>query len=138
MKTDSTEQPYKTLALMADEERKKVPLFSGCLAYFPDALIAVAQHSKKGNDQHNPDTPLHWDRSKSGNELDSLSRHLIELAKNPADIDAATAVAWRALANLQKMIEECSVESRVDGPDVSGISSPDALLAAYFIARHSE
>jgi hypothetical protein len=80
------------------EERKNIPIYSGVIQYFPDALAAVAALSKKGNDQHNPGSPLHWDRSKSGDELDALCRHIID-----EDWDA---VAWRALAHLQKTIEE--------------------------------
>ena len=79
------------------DERKRIPIYSGVIKYFPDALVAVAKISRKGNDQHNPGKPLFWDRSKSGDELDALMRHIID-----EDWDA---VAWRALANLQKQIE---------------------------------
>ena len=76
------------------------------LRYFPDALAAVAECSKKGNDQHNPGKPLHWDRSKSGDELDALTRHLVEAGTVDTDgVRHSTKVAWRALANLQKEIE---------------------------------
>ena len=34
--------------------RKATPLFSGCIAYFPDALMEIARLSKHCNDQHNP------------------------------------------------------------------------------------
>lgn len=80
------------------DERKEIPVYSGCVNYFPLALAAVAKLSKRGNDQHNPGTPLHWDRSKSGDELDAMMRHVID-----GDWDA---VAWRALAHLQKQEEE--------------------------------
>lgn len=60
--------------------RKAVPIYSGVIKYFPDALAAVAECSQKGNDQHNPGKPLHRDRSKSGDELDALQRHLIDAA----------------------------------------------------------
>ena len=56
------------------KERKGLPVFSGVLKYFPDALLAVAECSRIGNDQHNAGKPLHWDRSKSGDELDALTR----------------------------------------------------------------
>ena len=46
--------------------RKAIPLASGVLDYFPDALCAVAECSRMGNEQHNPGAPLHWDRAKSG------------------------------------------------------------------------
>ena len=86
--------------------RKAVPIFSGVLRYFPDAIAAVADCSRKGNDQHNPGKPLHWDRSKSGDELDALARHLMEAGTLDTDgVRHSTKVAWRALANLQKEIE---------------------------------
>jgi len=43
-------------------ERKSVPICTGVLDYFPDALLAVAGVSKIGNDQHNPGQPLHWSK----------------------------------------------------------------------------
>ena len=79
-------------------ERKAIPIYSGVIRYFPRALAAIAAISFKGNEQHNPGTPLHWDRSKSGDELDAMMRHVIE-----EDWDA---VAWRALANLEKQLEK--------------------------------
>ncbi len=42
------------------DERKEIPIFSGVMNYFPLALAAVARHSKRGNDKHNPGQPLHW------------------------------------------------------------------------------
>jgi len=88
------------------QERKDTPVFSGVLAYFPDAIKAVSRASKAGNDQHNPNSPLHWDRSKSGDELDALTRHLLEAGTIDDDgIRHSTKVCWRALANLQKEIE---------------------------------
>jgi hypothetical protein len=49
---------------------------------------------------------MHWDRSKSGDELDALARHLIDAGTVDTDgIRHSTKVAWRALANLQKEIE---------------------------------
>ena len=81
------------------EERKAIPVYTGFVKYFPDAMAAVAKVSLKGGIQHGqtPET-LHWDRSKSGDELDAMMRHVI-------DGDWAQ-VTWRAMANLQKKIEE--------------------------------
>ena len=91
------------------QERKDTPVFSGVLNYFPDAIRDIARCSKAGNDQHNPNQPLHWDRSKSGDELDALTRHLLEAGTIDTDgIRHSTKVAWRALANLQKEIENNS------------------------------
>lgn len=88
------------------EDRKKIPVYSGVLKYFPDAIKEVAKCSYVGNEQHNPGTPLHWDRNKSGDELDALMRHLIDAGTIDTDgIRHSAKVAWRALANLQKEIE---------------------------------
>ncbi len=87
--------------------RKAFPLYSGLVRYFPDALIAVAECSQKGNDQHNPGQPLHWDRSKSGDEHDAMLRHLWEAGEVDGDgVRHSTKLAWRALAALQKEIEK--------------------------------
>lgn len=88
------------------QERKSIPIFSGCLKYFPNALAAVAELSRIGNDQHNPGKPLHWDRSKSGDEHDALVRHLMEAGTVDTDgVRHSAKVAWRALAALEKEIE---------------------------------
>jgi hypothetical protein len=88
------------------EARKNVPIATGCIDYFPDAIAAVAELSKKGNDQHNPGQPLHWDRSKSTDEADALMRHFVERGTRDTDgIRHSAKVAWRALALLQKEIE---------------------------------
>jgi hypothetical protein len=93
------------------QQRKDIPVYSGFIKYFPLAIAAVAELSRKGNDQHNPGKPLHWDRSKSGDELDAQSRHLLDMAstgEDAADTDNvyhATKNAWRSMANLQKLLE---------------------------------
>ena len=96
----------KTAMPISAADRKAAPLFSGLLRYFPDAMVAVAQLSKIGNDQHNPGKPLHWDRSKSGDEHDALMRHLLEAGGFDTDrVRHSTKTAWRALAVLQKELE---------------------------------
>ena len=88
------------------QKRKQLPVYSGVLKYFPDALAEVSKVSRAGNEQHHPDKPLHWDRSKSTDELDALTRHLLEAGKIDTDgIRHSAKVAWRALSNLQKEIE---------------------------------
>lgn len=92
---------------MDAKERKERPVFTGVLKYFPDAIMEVAKVSLAGNQQHHPDKPLHWDRAKSTDELDALSRHLIDAGKIDDDGQLHSAkVAWRALANLQKELED--------------------------------
>lgn len=88
------------------KERKNFPVASGVLDYFPDALVALAQISKAGNDQHNPGLPLRWDRSKSGDEADTCMRHFLQRGTLDTDGMRHTAkAAWRMLALLQKEIE---------------------------------
>lgn len=104
------------------EKRKGTPVFSGVLNYFPDAMRALARCSQAGNDQHNPNSPLHWDRSKSGDELDALTRHLLEAGTVDTDgILHSTKVAWRALANLQKEIENMETEKIKTGAIKVGV-----------------
>ena len=92
---------------LKETNRKTMPVFSGVLKYFPDAIREVAKTSWIGNQQHHPNKPLHWDRSKSGDELDALTRHLMEAGNIDTDLIRHSAkVAWRALANLQKELEE--------------------------------
>ena len=90
------------------EDRKAIPVFSGVLAYFPDALKEVAKCSLEGNNQHHADKPLHWDKDKSKDNEDALVRHLIDHTKNPVDTDGVlhlAKVTWRALAALQIYLE---------------------------------
>ena len=90
-------------------ERKEYPLGTGVLDYFPDALAYVAHVSFKGGQQHSPGKPLFWDRSKSGDESDAIMRHYVD--RFDVDTDGvlhAGKMAWRALAFLQKLLEQRS------------------------------
>ncbi len=89
------------------ESRKGIPVFSGFVDYFPDAMAEVARLSQVSNAKHNPGEPLHWSREKSDDHLDCLMRHMLEA--NAMDDDGfthAVKVAWRAMAYLQIQIEE--------------------------------
>jgi hypothetical protein len=88
------------------QARKNLPLATGLLDYFPDALILVAAVSKIGSEQHNPGKPLFWDRTKSTDEADCLLRHFIDRGTFDTDgVRHSAKVAWRALALLQKELE---------------------------------
>lgn len=90
------------------ENRKSMPVYTGVVKYFPNALKYVSVVSKAGNDQHHPDKPLHWDKSKSFDHEDALMRHLIDHSHNPTDSDGIlhlAKVAWRALAALETYLE---------------------------------
>jgi len=89
--------------------RKEMPVYSGVIKYFPDAIKQVAKLSYTGNLQHNPGQPLHWNREKSMDHYDSMMRHAIDSINEPLDDDKIphkVKVAWRALAELQVDIEK--------------------------------
>tara|TARA_R110000787_G_scaffold579_7_gene2098 strand:+ start:2744 stop:3112 length:369 start_codon:yes stop_codon:yes gene_type:complete len=80
------------------QERKAIPVYTGFIKYFPRAIAAVAKISLTGGIQHGQCAEtLNWDRSKSGDELDAMSRHVLD-----GEWDQ---VAWRAMANLEKYEE---------------------------------
>jgi hypothetical protein len=99
------------------QERKDVPLLSGCLRYFPAALAGVARISKAGNDKHNPGQEMHHARGKSADHGDCILRHLMDLQDLLKQLDCPTPVgermilteasslAWRALALSQELHE---------------------------------
>lgn len=88
--------------------RKGIPFATGCIDYFPDALAAVAALSLAANTKHNPGQPLHWSREKSSDHPDCIARHLAERGTYDPDDGFLHDVklAWRALANLQVVIEK--------------------------------
>lgn len=105
------------------KERKNLPIGTGVLDYFPDALAEVAKASVAGNKQHLNGQPLRWDRSKSTDESDSLIRHFLERDKMDEDgVLHAGKLAWRALSYLQKLIEsrrEAEKVSPENGPKIT-------------------
>lgn len=94
--------PTKTEA----QRRKDQPVYEGFVAYFPDAMNAVAEVSRVGNEQHNLGQPLHWAYGKSMDHKSSCIRHL----EDSGDVDTDgllhdAKAAWRAMANLQTALE---------------------------------
>jgi hypothetical protein len=88
------------------EVRKRIPIGTGVLDYFPLAIAYLAWISWKGNQQHNPGLPLHWARGKSADHADCIPRHLIDRGTLDADGTKHTGkLAWRALALLQEELE---------------------------------
>lgn len=105
------EQPHEDemnlCSLPTDAQaRKNAPIARGVLDYFPLAIVAVAELSRIGNEQHNPGEPMHWAKEKSTDEADCIVRHLIDRGKMDTDgVRHSTKVAWRALALLQRELE---------------------------------
>lgn len=97
----------KNTTLLTDAaKRKEYPITTGCLDYFPLALMAVAHCSYVGNEQHNPGQPLHWARGKSTDHADALLRHMKDRGTIDTDgVSHTSKVAWRALALLQEELE---------------------------------
>jgi|TARA_R110000772_G_scaffold96964_1_gene195993 hypothetical protein len=83
------------------KERKSIPVYTGFIKYFPNAIAAIAKVSLEGGLQHGQTAEtLFWDRDKSKDELDAMMRHVLE--------EDWAQVAWRAMANLEKKLEEKS------------------------------
>lgn len=106
--------PSRCTTLPSDsQERKKYPIGTGVLDYFPDAIAAIARVSWQGNQQHNPGQPLHWAREKSTDQEDTMLRHYVERGTLDIDGQRHTAkMAWRALAILQLEIESDAQRER--------------------------
>lgn len=92
----------------ASRIRKETPVFRGFMNYFPDAIMAVARHSFMANEKHNPGEPLHWSKGKSNDHLDCLARHMLDTGTFDEEFGDLhdVAIAWRALAHLQTVIEQ--------------------------------
>lgn len=85
--------------------RKTIPLYEVLFGYFPDAMVALAEHSYKGNQKHNPGQELHHARTKSMDHENCILRH----AANHAGVDGedleCVALLWRAAALCQENME---------------------------------
>jgi hypothetical protein len=96
------------------QARKERPVYSGVYCYFPKmidclrknninvlsyprALCAISHQSWIGNQQHHPDKPLHWDKTKSTDNEDAFLRHWIEGDLIPA--------LWRAFAVCERILD---------------------------------
>jgi hypothetical protein len=103
-----------------DKSRKALPIFTGPLMYFPDALLELAAVCKAGNEQHSPGEPLHWAREKSVDQLNTALRHMMDHGTGTrVDVDGRyhlAKAAWRLLAELQLSIEEAAGKT-MRGPD---------------------
>ena len=103
-------KPGDWLNKLLSAERKECAVARGLFGYFPDALVAVARHSVRANEKHNPGEPVHWVRGKSADHEDCVARHSLSVAVDPDACDEEGSFhivcrAWRALAALQLWIE---------------------------------
>lgn len=91
--------------------RKLMPVASGVMKYFPDAILLCAWISRAGNDKHNPGESLHWAKEKSTDEPDCEARHMLDFFRDlPPDpgleplgrLGHLASKFWRAAAHLQR------------------------------------
>lgn len=97
------------------KERKKYPVVTGLLDYFPRAAAYVAHISYMATQQHHPGKPMHWDRTRSMDHEDCIGRHTLE--RGTLDNDGLRHTgkrAWRALAALELELEEAESTIRSD------------------------
>ncbi|QDP47313.1 MAG: hypothetical protein Unbinned4388contig1000_32 [Prokaryotic dsDNA virus sp.] len=96
--------------MSTDEERKATPIFTAFVKYFPRAIASVTRLSVKANEQHNNGEEVYWAKEKSPNHLDSLMRHLTDLAMGKEyDEDGVLSlqkIAWRGMAALEIYLEK--------------------------------
>lgn len=89
------------------EQRKQMPMCTGLLDYFPDALAYVAYVSWRGNNKHNPGQPTHWAREKSADHADAAIRHLARRGLFDTDgLRESGCAVWRTLCVLQEELEK--------------------------------
>jgi len=131
------------LSLFDSAGRKKVPMFSGLLAYFPDACAAVAEHSYKGNEKHNnPGEPLHHARGKSMDHTDCIIRHVVNYKGVDGGCEEVVALAWRALALAQEFLERKHALTLPEGvvdqrafPETNSLVGPNGEQAPKELPR---
>jgi hypothetical protein len=94
------------------QERKNLPMWRACLMFFPKTFVAITKLSMKGQKQHKyNEGDIHWDRSKSKDDWDSLIRHMFNLQeaiknKDVAGIrEHAPAISWRGNAISEKALD---------------------------------
>lgn len=86
-------------------KRDDYPVLTGLLDYFPNACAAVADCSRRANEQHNPGEPMHWAPEKSVGEGNQLLRHLMQRGTIDSDgVRHSAKMAWRALELLEREI----------------------------------
>ena len=86
--------------------REHYPLFGGLFAYFPAALLEVSRWSKGGGAKYNK-AKLRWVREESTDHENKILRHLLDARQvDEHGFVEAVALAWRALALCQTILEE--------------------------------
>lgn len=91
------------------------------MAYFPNALLAIGAISKFGCVKHNKGImPTKWRDYPETVYANSLSRHILDEARtglydSESHMLHAGHAAWNALARLEKLLEEHSLDGTQSG-----------------------
>jgi hypothetical protein len=96
----------RLLDRLSSDDRKKYPMATGFLDYFPDACAVVSNVSFRGNEKHNPGQPLHWSRGKSSDHADCVVRHASTRHDMDGEVMHLAEQAWRCMADLQIALEK--------------------------------
>lgn len=94
------------------EDRKRVPMATGCLGYFPAALVGVAKISFAGNEKHNKGQPLHHARGKSNDHADCVLRHLTDVQELLAAVARADGSARKGTRSVRKSRRRAAAKVR--------------------------
>ena len=101
------------------DARNALPVWDGCIAYFPDCWAEIAKVSVLGNEQHALGAKLRFARDVSADHANKVMRHMLDhAAGNVMDTDGTyhlAKAAWRALAALQVAIEARSALNSTNG-----------------------
>jgi len=112
------------------DARNALPVWDGCIAYFPDCWAEIAKVSVLGNVQHGLGAKLRFARDVSTDHANKVMRHMLDhAAGNVMDSDGTyhlAKAAWRALAALQVAIEARSALNSANG-QVNQQSAQDHL-----------
>ena len=127
------------MSLPTDRDaRNALPVWDGCLAYFPDAWAEIAKVSAAGNKQYGFGGKLRWERSISTDHENKVLRHMLDHATgNVLDTDGCfhlAKAAWRILAALQLAIEANNQKTLFDeiealpSVSVTSCTGPELIL----------
>lgn len=99
------------MSLPTDRDaRNALPVWDGCILYFPDCWAEIAKVSVLGNKQHALGDKLRFARDVSTDHQNKVMRHMLDHAGGAVFDEDGTMhlakAAWRALAALQVAIEE--------------------------------
>jgi hypothetical protein len=107
---------------LSSSERKQMPVHRGTNLYFPDALMLVSMLSKRADLKHSPDADPddperpQWVKQASADHGDCLARHQLDVGRwdEEVGLDYAIHVAWRALAQLQQLVDQQGIDPLVN------------------------